>query len=179
MSIYTTCFQLSASTWEAAWQSWLHPVSKAITLLPHSDKNWMVTVLSTMFTVPFLPPGDHGPLSLTSLFRSAQISFHIIFLHRFHLFISWCPRLHFLSSLKTSAAGVWVSAEINSQKHSGNVAFTPFSPEETLQENIKQRNSHILHFCSREDLKALHKQLTNPSAFNGLPVLMLMKRHQH
>lgn len=74
---------------------------------------------------------------------------------------------------------MWASVEINSLKHSGNVAFTPFSPGETLQENIKQRNSHILHFCSQEDLKALHEQLTNPSAFSSLPVLVLMKRHRH
>lgn len=162
MSIYATCFQLSASTWEDAWQSWLHPVSKAITLLPHSDRNWMAAELCTVFTVPSLPPGDHGPLSLTSPFRSAQLSFHIFFLHGFHLFISWCPRLHFLSSLKTSAAGVRASAEVNSQKHSGNIVFTPRSPEETLQENIKQRNSPILHFCSQKDLKILHKPLMNP-----------------
>jgi len=136
-------------------------------------------VLCTVFTVPFLPPGDHGPLSLTSPFRSAQLSFQIIFLHRFHLFISWCPRLHFLPSPKPSAAGVWASAEINSQEHSGNVAFTLVSPEENLQENIKQSSSHISHFCSGEDLKALHKQLTNPSAFSGLPALMLTKHHQH
>lgn len=66
----------------------------------------------------------------------------------------------------------------NSQKCSGNMAFTPFSPKETLQEYIKHRNSHIWHFCSQEHLKALHEQLMSPSA-STLCCAVLMKHHQH
>lgn len=66
----------------------------------------------------------------------------------------------------------------DSQKYSGNMAFTPFSPQETLQEHIKHRNRHIWHFCSQEHLKALREQLMSPSA-STLCCAVLMKLHQH
>lgn len=66
----------------------------------------------------------------------------------------------------------------SSQKCTGNMAFTPFSPQETLQEHIKHRNRHIWHFCSQEHLKALPEQLMSPSA-STLCCAVLMKLHQH
>lgn len=120
-------------------------------------------VLCTVFTVLFFPLWPQTPF-IDYFSRSAQLSFHVFFLYCLHISISWWPGLHFTSFPQDFCH--W-NVDIHggsSQKCSGNTAFTPLSPHETLQEHIEHRNKHIWCFCSQEHPKALHEKLMSPLA---------------